>query len=133
LTFFTLPGSEAGNAFTVKNPRLTNVLRPFTFSPNDTLFGDNKAAVEAKMGRMFANAIAYSINIPSWRDPNGNLWQPNTTIKIKAPGAMIYNLFEFLIREVFYSRTATQETVTLILVLPGVFKGLIPEAFPWDD
>ena len=95
--------------------------------------GDTKTAVEAKIGRMFADSVSYTVVIPSWFTPDGELWAPNTTVKIEAPGAMIYSSFEFLIRKVIYSRTAERETVTLTLVIPGVFTGLIPENLPWDE
>lgn len=124
--------SEPGNIYTVINPRLSGSLRPFTFKPPDTLTGDNKAAVEAKAGRMFASAATYRVAIPSWRDPNGNLWDSNTTIKIDAPGAMIYGPYEFLIRSVQFRKTAAEETALLTLVLPGVFSGKIPESLPWE-
>lgn len=124
--------SLAGGSFTVVNPRLPGVLRPFTFKPADTLGGDLKTAVEAKAGRMFASAVQYNVEIPSWRDPQGALWEPNTTMRLKAPGAMIYSSFEFLIRDVQYVRSHKAESVTLTLALPGVFKGEIPGAMPWE-
>lgn len=132
-TLFAFLTTEAGSQHTVVNPRLSGVLRPFTFTPDDSVIGDIKTAVEAKAGRMFANAVAYTLNIPTWRDSEGNLWKPNTTIKITAPDAMIYSSYEFLIRRVIYRRTATQDIATLTLVIPGVFKGLIPEVLPWDE
>ena len=131
-TFFALVGADAGSAYTVVNQRLSGILRPFTFKPDDTVFGDTKSAVEAKAGRMFAGAVVYAMSVISWRDPNGNLWKPNTTVRIKAPGAMIYESYEFLIRSVTYRRTDTEETAILSLVPPGVFKGKIPESLPWD-
>lgn len=131
-TFFSSADADAGGVYTVVNSRLSGVLRPFTFQPDDTLVGDTKTAVEAKAGRMFAGAVSYLITIPSWRDPNGKLWTPNTTIKIRKPSAMIYNLYEFLIRKVAYRRTSTEEIATLTLVLPGVFSGKIPDSLPWD-
>lgn len=132
VTVFGKPDSDAGGAYTVINPKLEGVLRPFTFKPNDAHAGDNKAIVESKAGRMFAGAVLYTITIPSWYTPDGKLWEPNTTLKIKAPHAMIYSLFEFLIKDVAYSRDKSRETVELSLVLPGSFKGVIPESMPWD-
>lgn len=125
--------AEAGGVYTVVNPKLSGVLRPFTFKPADTQTGDNKLAVEAKSGRMFASSVSYSFTIPAWRDPGGNLWKPNTTILLQDNGAMIYSLYEFLIREVSYRRTADQEIATLTLTLPGVFSGKIPEKLPWEE
>jgi prophage tail gpP-like protein len=122
-----LPGSQ----FTVKNPRLEGVVRPFTFNAPDTLDADLNAAVRAKAGRMFGNMAAYSVRVDTWRDPNGVLWAPNTTLLLLAPGAMIYNEFEFEIRSIQFQK-GKSKTAVLDLVIPGAFSGQIPEALPWD-
>lgn len=121
-----------GAKYTVKNPRLDGVIRPFNFTANDTPTADIKGATEAKAGRMFANAAAYSVPVATWRDPQGNLWEPNTTITLNAPGAMIYSSYEFIIRSVELIQENDGETAILTLVLPGAFDGKIPEVLPWD-
>lgn len=123
----------AGSQFTVKNPRLLGVTRPLTFNAPDTLGADVKSAVEAKAGRMFGNMASYSVRVATWRDPSGNLWEPNTSIKLLAPDAMIYKEYEFIIRSIEFSRDRATETATLNLVIPGAFSGKIPEALPWDE
>ncbi len=132
-TVFSEIGADPGSVFTVINERLTGVLRPFTFVAPDAIGGEIKTATEAKAGRMIGNAVSYSVVIPSWRDPSGNLWQPNTTMMLRAPGAMIYQSYEFLIREVRYIRNESEESVILTLVIPGSFKGEIPEVLPWEE
>lgn len=124
-----LPGTQ----FTVKNPRLEGAVRPFTFNAPDTLDADLNAAVRAKVGRMFGNMAAYSVRVSTWRDPQGKLWAPNTTITLLAPGAMIYNEFEFVIRSIQFERASKSNTAVLDLVIPGAFSGQIPEALPWDE
>lgn len=121
-----------GSQFTVKNPRLLGVVRPITFTVQDTQDADVKTAVGAKAARMFGAAVTYVVGLNTWRDPSGKLWEPNTTIKLTAPGAMIYTEFEFIIRSVEFSRAGSAETAALTLVLPGSFSGEIPEAMPWD-
>lgn len=123
-----LPGAQ----FTVKNSRLSGVVRPLTFSVKDAEGGDVKAAVEAKMGRMFGNAAAYPVEVVGWRDSFGELWAPNTTLTLLAPGAMIYNEFEFIIRSVTLHAIAKSRTAVLDLVIPGAFSGKVPEVLPWD-
>jgi len=81
---------------------------------------------------MFASAISYNIEVATWRSPNGNLWSPNTTIKIQAPGAMIYEPYEFLIKSVTFKGERSGRIASLSLVLPGAFSGRIPEGLPWD-
>jgi prophage tail gpP-like protein/phage tail protein X len=122
-----LPGGQT----TVRNPRLPGVIRPLTFMVDDTLNADIQAACEAKAGRMFANAISYAVTVATWRDQSGNVWAPNTTVTINAPGAMIYSDYEFLIRSVTLSRSSAGDTARLELTLPGAFDGRIPEALPW--
>lgn len=123
----------AGSQFTVKNPRLQGVTRPITFNAPDTLDADVKGAVEAKAGRMFGNMASYSVRVATWRDPQGNLWEPNTIVKLLAPEAMIYNEYAFVIRSVEFEREGRKETATLNLVIPGSFSGRVPESLPWED
>ena len=121
-----------GSQFTVKNPRLLGVIRPLTFNASDTLDADVSAAVSAKAARMFGSMASYSVRVATWRDPSGVLWSPNTTIKLLAPDAMIYNEYEFVVRSVEFERSSATETATLNLVMPGSFNGEIPETLPWD-
>lgn len=122
----------AGSQFTVKNPRLLGVTRPLVFTVQDTLNADVKSSVDAKASRMFGNAATYVVGVDTWRDPSGALWAPNTTVKLTAPGAMVYSEYEFIIRSVEFNRDRASETALLSLVLPGSFSGEIPEAMPWD-
>lgn len=124
-------GTE-GSQFTVKNPRLTGVVRPLTFKADDSEDVDTKVTVDAKAGRMFGNMVSYSVSVHAWRDPAGNLWKPNTFITLVAPGAMVYNEYKFLIRNVEMTRDAGSEVAILNLTLPGAFDGKIPETLPWD-
>tara|TARA_R110002153_G_C13332612_1_gene498606 strand:- start:24329 stop:25564 length:1236 start_codon:yes stop_codon:yes gene_type:complete len=123
---------STGSQYTVKNPRLLGVTRPLTFSVTDTEGGGLKEAVEAKIGRMFGNMASYSISVSTWRDPQGNLWEPNTTIKLLAPDAMIYKEYEFIIRSVQFERDSGSATARLNLVIPGSFSGKVPEVLPWE-
>ena len=95
--------------------------------------GDVKAAVEAKAGRMYGDSVSYSVTVSTWRDVSGNLWKPNTRIKLKAPQVMIYSDYTFLIKNVTFFKNDSTETALLDLVLPGSFAGLIPESLPWDS
>jgi len=121
----------AGGKYTVKNDNLPDVIRPLTFELADTQNADLKNSVEAKTGRMYGNAANWAANLSTWRNPNKNLWEPNTTIILKAPNAMIYTDFEFLIRSVNFSKDGSSERATLNLVLPGSFEGKIPKVLPW--
>ena len=121
-----------GGQYTVRNPRLTGVTRPYTFKVDDANGGDLKTAVEAKAARMFANVVAYTVPLDTWRDPSGALWTPGTFVSLIAPGVFIFNPYTFLIRRVTLTRTGDSTTAELGLVLPGVFNGRIPGSLPWD-
>lgn len=123
-----VPGAQ----FTDKNPYLPGTVRPFTFGATDTDNVDIKTAVNAKTGRMFANMVSYSVEVSTWRDKQGDLWEPNTTIQLYAPRAYIFNKYKFILRSVEFRRDKNTETAILELILPGGFDGKIPEVLPWD-
>lgn len=127
-----VPGIE-GASFTVKNPRLLDKVRPFTFELPDTEGAGIETAVRAKAGRMFADTIAYTVELSTWRDDRGALWRANTTVTLLAPSAAIYTKYEFEIRRVVFTRTAATKTAVLELVIPRGFSGVLPEILPWDN
>lgn len=122
-----------GSRHTAKNPWLPNVLRPLVFSLDQLEKGDAPEAAKAKLGRMFANSLSISVDVATWRDPAGKLWQPNTTVTLYAPDSMVYSEFEFIVRTVTLKQSATETSATLGLVLPGAFSGEAPTALPWDE
>lgn len=121
-----------GGQYTVRNARLSGVLRPFTFKAPDALEAEIQTAVEAKAGRMLGDAISYSLALTSWRTPAGELWKPNTTLLLTAPDALIYQKYEFLVKSVALTRDRKTETAALQLVLPEAYRGATPKRMPWD-
>ena len=122
-----------GDQFTAANPHLRAPIRPMTFGADDSEDGQIEEAANAKIGRMFANMVSWSLTLPTWRDSRGNLWRSNTTIMVTRRKAFIYRPTELLIRSLTRSVTPGSRTVTLELVLPGAFAGLVPEVLPWDE
>jgi prophage tail gpP-like protein len=111
-----------------------NAHRPMCCKFDDTEVGDAPDATMAKMGRMFGNMVSYEIEgLPTWRDPQGKLWTPNTLLKLTAPGAMIYKETVLLVRGVTLKQNANAETASLNLVLPNAFGGQMPTRLPWRD
>ena len=123
---------RVGAQYTVRNSRLTGTLRPLVFDAGDSVTGDIESATRDKTGRMFAGTATYQVQVDSWRTPAGRLWQPDDTIRLTAPGAMIYSPYDFILREVTFVQSARSRTALLSLVLPGSFRGQIPESLPWD-
>lgn len=121
------PGASA----TARNERLTGVLRPRVYKPEDTEAGDVPAASRAQLGRMFGACVSYEVPLPTWRTPTGQLWAPNMPVTVLAPGAMVYRDTRMIVRSVTL-RKGDEQSCTLGLVLPGVFSSEIPEVMPWD-
>lgn len=125
---------SGGSRYTEFNPlyRATHP-RPFTLRLDDTESADVPRAAKAAIGRMVASVATYTVeDLPTWRDPKGALWTPNTTVTVLAPEAMIYRETELLIRTVTLRQSPEAETATLTLVLPGTFGGKLPTGLPWD-
>jgi prophage tail gpP-like protein len=124
---------KAAAKWTELNPFLTEILRPDSFKLDDTERGDARDATRAKLGRMFANIASFQVDMPGWRDPQGRIWEPNTTVTLLAPECMVYRETELVVREVTLRQSATSETASLNLVLPGAFSGDVPSVLPWDE
>lgn len=122
---------RGGARYTVTNPHLQGVVRPGTVQLEDTDAADLPRAAEAKLGRMFGNVLTLTARLPTWRDPQGALFEPNTTLLLEAPGAMVYTETELLIRDVRLLQDAGEISSELTLVLPGAFSGEVPEVLPW--
>jgi len=123
---------STGSKFTVKNPHLNGVVRPFSFTVSDTKNSDLKQAVNAKMGRMFGDAVSYSVAVSTWRTPAGKLWGKGDIIELTAPDAMVYSPYKFIIRDIELNKTSTTESAVLTVTLPEAYSGEIPEVMPWD-
>lgn len=125
--------ARKGSRFTELNPRLTGILRPMSFTLGDTEDAGAPEATRAKLGRMFGNMAQYAVNVATWRDPQGDIWRPNTTVTLLAPDAMVYTESQFLVRTVDLHQDAEKSTAVLGLVLPGAFSGTVPEVLPWEE
>lgn len=124
---------EHGSKYTQRNTLYRSLFPRHTCaSVGDTGSADVPRATKAMVGRMVASVATYTVeDLPTWRDPSGKLWAPNTTVTLIAPGAMIYQETELLIRHVTLKQTGGEERATLDLVLPGSFGGEFPKRLPW--
>lgn len=132
--FATKKRGKAPAKWTEKNPWLSKPLRPHTFRLDDTERADAPEATKAKLARMFGAMASWRIeNLPTWRDPKGKLWQPNTLITLLCPDAMVYRKTTMLIRRVELHQDKDNESASLEVVLPGAFSGEMPTVLPWDE
>ncbi len=122
-----------GAQYTVGNGFAADVVRPHAVKLEDTDTGGLPLAAQARLGRMLGNSVSYSVDVPTWRDPLGYLWAPNTMVSLYAPGAMVYSETLMLVRNVSLKASPDSMTASLDLVLPGSFNGLIPPSLPWDE
>lgn len=126
--------SKRSEKVTVVNKLIPNVFRPYIFSVPNTKDTDLEAAVLAKASRMYANAIAYTAEVATWRDASDKLWEPNTIVRLLAPGAMIYRPFDFVIRAVVFNKDKDAETASLDVMMPGSFAETAEVGgLPWDE
>lgn len=130
--FAKTKSGRKGSRYTVQNPQLPAVVRPLSYTAEDVKAPDLPTAVQARMARMFGNMVAYVVELPTWCDPQGALFKPNTLCTLEAPGAMVYNKTTMLIRDVVLRQTKQATTASLGLVLPGAFSGQLPSVLPWD-
>ncbi len=126
-------GGRKGDKYTLPNPFLTDVLRPLTFEAEDVEGAELPDQVADKRGRTLGNMASFDIEVPTFFDPRDFLFEPNTTVKLLAPGAMVYTEYEFLVRSVSYNQTQNESKATMNLVIPGAFSGEIPDRLPWDE
>lgn len=125
---------KGGARFTEYNPLYrAEHPRSHTLKLDDLESADVPNSAQAAIGRMIASAVSYTVeDLPSWRDPSGALWAPNTTVTLTAPEAMVYRETELVIRSIVFRQSPESETATLSLVLPGTFGGALPRGLPWE-
>lgn len=118
--------------YTEKNTLLADVVRPLVFKVDQARDGDLQTAVKWKIGRMFANMVTYTLEVATWKDHKGNYWEPNTIVRVRAPGAMIYDYYNLVIRDVTLNKNEKSETAVLTTMLPGSYTGNAPGKLPWE-
>jgi prophage tail gpP-like protein len=125
---------KAGSKYSEFNPLYrAEHPRHHTLKLDDTESADVPKSAQAAIGRMIASVVSYTLDdIPTWRDPRGKLWEPNTTVTLLAPEAMVYRETELIIRTVVLRQNPEAETASLGLVLPGTFGGTLPRGLPWE-
>ena len=125
--------AKSSVSFTVF-PEITagGVFRPYTMKVEQG--DDAKVATTGTASRMAAGAASYTAEVETWRTPAGALWQPNTTVRLWAPGAMIYQPFDFFVRNVKLNQESDDESASLDLTLPGSFAtDAKVRGTPWSD
>lgn len=126
---------RVGEIHSYENPLAPEgITRAHFFKIQDADNEDAPAVMAATIGKMFGDTAQWNLpEVPSWRDPNGALWECNTMITLHAPQLMIYTQTDFLIRSITLHATPNTRTADLGLVMPGVFSGITPTKWPFDE
>jgi len=127
----TVAGLFGGTQYTEDNPFLKGVFRPNIALMLDIERGGLPDATRAFIGRMFANSVSYQVDVATWFDQSGNLWEPNTIVRLHSPGVMVYEPYDFVLTTVELMADSDRKTARLTLQLPGAYSGKIPERLPW--
>ena len=110
------------------------ILRPHSFVIDDAEETDLKNSVLSYAGRMFADAVSYTLSVAGHGDSFGNIYKKNTIVSVLAPGSMIFRETLFLVKTVRITRdNLDSDVTTLEVVLPGSYSGEIPEVMPWEE
>jgi len=124
---------KPGYSFTVENPHKNDQVRPFEAEFKDIDEGELETAVQAMAGRMFSAIVSYDVELATWINGQGQIYEPNTTMKVLSPEDYIERPYEFLIADVTLNQAADgARTSSLRLVVPGSYSGEIPEVMPWQ-
>jgi prophage tail gpP-like protein len=107
-----------------------NGSRLLTFSTDETLQGELKAAAEWRRNKTIADSLTFDVPVDSWYDPNDNLWQENTNVIIESLTLGVPDGFKFLIRQVEYIFDVEGTSAILSVVPPQAYT---KESFdePW--
>ena len=122
-----------GVKYTVENPHATDQIRPFEAEFQDVDEGELEPATTALAGRLFSSIVSVDVQLATWLNDLGQIYEPNTTVKIKSPEDFIENSYEFVVADVTLRQTADGgRTASLRCTIPGAYTGDIPEVMPWD-
>lgn len=122
---------KSARSFTVANPWAEGLQKPYTFTVQDVDDGELETVVQTESARMFAGVFSVDLEVSTWRDDAGKIWQPNTTILLRDPVNYLDDFIELTISEVTLTKSATAKGARLKLTLPGGYGGQIPESIPW--
>ncbi len=111
-----------------------NYVRPRNIVVADAFGGEMENAVNASIGRMYANVAAWSVQVPTWFDDEGVLWEAGQEMSVLAPTAFIIRPYSFTVRKITFSINKSQQVARMDLMFPNAFAGEAPpDGFPWDD
>jgi prophage tail gpP-like protein len=97
--------------------------RQLTFSHSDSDGGSIATGAKWKRSKAIGDALSIPFPVSDWYDPNGNLWQANTLVTIKAPSISVDKPFDFLIRSPEFILAPDGRSAVLNVTPPGALAG----------
>lgn len=116
-----------------RDSALKQVVRPHVFKVMNNSKGDISTRVKWERGRSIGNSMSIQVEVSGWRDFNGKLWEPGSTISLEFPSIGIFNATNFIVKTVQIIGAAAQSRLAFIeLSIPEVYTLDDPGAYPWD-
>jgi prophage tail gpP-like protein len=93
--------------------------------------------LDETVGWMASRAVAESVDIKAvvagWRNPEGEIWAPNSTVTLSAPGEYLLKEAPYLVSSVTLTKDESGGDIAeLSLVLPEAYTLGLPSSYPWD-
>lgn len=113
----------SSNTYTAKNKFMVDVSvrRPTVFEVDNVETGALKEVVESTLKRTVGASVTYTLAVEGWRDSNQELWHVNKRLNVQYPSIQIYEPYEFLIKDLTFSKDSSKEVTTMLLVLPQAY------------
>lgn len=99
-----------------------DVYRPVFIDLNDIKPAELPTALDAAVSRMRAERASYTVNVASWQNRDGNLWEPGQFVTLQSDAWFLPDAVEFSVRSVELNFNESASDATLQLVDAGVYK-----------
>lgn len=124
-----------GNLLTpVKDEQVTRFRNRFVQAEGPPGTDDSQRTLRAiwERNRRYGRGYVVQLTTDSWRDMNGDLYEPNTRVRVNLPSLKLYDV-DWLIAEVSYRRGVEGTTCDLIIMPPDAFDVQPPVWLKWND
>lgn len=99
------------------------IMRFKNFIVQNVTAGNIQETADWFRSKQFASALTLPFPVPSWYDPNGDLWKENTTVIVKSKTLGVPDGYKFLIRSVEFKFSDQGLDAVLGLVPPETYTG----------
>jgi len=116
---------------TFSNPFLKNITK-IKILQIDNIDGSSAVTdkVQQAASRMFGNVFSVPLELATIYTPEQKVWKTNTFVNLTAPSVLIKDKYKFIIKDVILNITNTSRTANIMLGLPNIYTGKIPNSLP---